>query len=118
MSVKMRQEVERKIVESVLDALLAAGFQISIDNSDNSGKEYEIERSTDKKAILKAMFLTDDEYLFVDKVSVKEVQENFGWVWFVYGNDGWDVISDYTVNLEKFIGDGTATDKIIEHYSS
>ncbi len=23
-----------------------------------------------------------------------------GWVRFIYGNDGWDVISDYTTNLE------------------
>jgi hypothetical protein len=27
-----------------------------------------------------------------------------GWVLFIYGNDGWDVISDYTCNLEPIMG--------------
>ena len=31
------------------------------------------------------------------------------WVWFVYGNDGWDVVCDYTINLESII------DPIIEY---
>ena len=41
---------------------------------------------------------TDDDYLFVYKAGQSE---RFGWVRFVYGNDGYDVISDYTINLEK-----------------
>jgi hypothetical protein len=35
----------------------------------------------------------------------------------VYGNDGWDVLSDYSVNLEKFIGDGTPVQKVVDKYA-
>ncbi len=28
---------------------------------------------------------------------------SIGWVYIVLGNDGWDVISDYHANLEKFM---------------
>ena len=35
----------------------------------------------------------------------------------VYGNDGWDVICDNTVNLEPWIGEGTAVDNLIQKYS-
>ena len=120
MSVKMRQEVERKIADAAVKSLLAAGFVISVDNG---GDEYELAHSTDKDAILKAMFLADEDRLFVEPSStVKGTRRGnspwFGWVYFVYGNDGWDVISDYTINLEKFIGEGTEAWKISEHYSA
>lgn len=45
------------------------------------------------------MFATDDEYLHVYRVD----KTYLGRVWLVYGNDGWDVISDYTVNLEHIM---------------
>jgi hypothetical protein len=107
MSVKMRQLVEREIATAVVDSLLAAGFALSVENGDD-----EIFASGDAATILAAMFLTDDERLYAEKGG-----KDFGWVYFVYGNDGWDVINDYTVNLEPFIGEGTAVDKVVEKYS-
>jgi hypothetical protein len=32
-----------------------------------------------------------------------DTRRSFGWVRFIYGNDGWDVINDYTTNLEPVI---------------
>jgi hypothetical protein len=113
MSVKMRQEVERKIIHQVVDSLLEAGFSISIDNGDNNGNVYELEASRSRRAIRAALYQTDDERIY----AIDAKGRTFGWVYFVYGNDGWDVISDYTVNLEKFIGAGTATQKIVDHYA-
>jgi hypothetical protein len=112
MGVKMRQLVEREICTAVVDALLAAGFSISVDNGDNSDREYEIANSTDKDAILKAMFLTDDEHLYVERNG-----KRFGWVYFVYGNDGYDVLSDNTINLEEYIGDHSPVQKLIDKYA-
>jgi hypothetical protein len=37
-----------------------------VDNGDNSGNEYEIEGSLNKNQILKSMFLTDEERIYVD----------------------------------------------------
>ena len=109
MSVKMRQKFEREICTAVLDALLAAGFEISVDNG---GEEFELENSADRDAILKAMFLADEDRLYAIKN-----KQHIGWVYFVYGNDGWDVLSDYTVNLGSFVGDGTPVQKIVDEYA-
>jgi hypothetical protein len=29
--------------------------------------------------------------------------QRLGWMRFIYGNDGWDVLADYTVNLEPLM---------------
>jgi hypothetical protein len=118
MSVKMRQEVERKIATAAIDAILAAGFAISIDNG---GDEYELAHSTDKDTILKSMFLADEDRLFVEPLETKKGTRRgnspwFGWLYLVYGNDGWDVISDYTVNLEKYVGTGSEAQKLSDYY--
>jgi len=107
MGVKMRQLVEREIATAVVNSLLAAGFAISVANGED-----EIFSMGNADAVLKAMFLTDDEHLYAEKDG-----KAFGWVHLVYGNDGWDVMSDYTVNLEPFIGTGTEVDKVIEKYA-
>lgn len=111
MSVKMRQEVERKIAEATVNSLLQAGFAISVDNG---GNEYELASSKDSAAILAAMFLCDEDRLYTHRDGESDP---FGWVYFVYGNDGWDVINDYTVNLEQYVGDGSKADEISRHYA-
>jgi hypothetical protein len=49
----------------------------------------------------------DDEHLGVfqaaDATGVERVCRPFAWVRFVYGNDGYDVISDYTTSLEAVL---------------
>jgi hypothetical protein len=96
-SVKMRQKVEREIVTKVIECLLAAGFLIQV----NDGEEDVTDRIKDSEAILAAMFSTDEDLLFVS------IPDNDGvasrWIHFIYGNDGYDVIHDYTVNLEAVI---------------
>lgn len=109
MSVKMRQKVEREICTAVVDALLAAGFSIEVDNGDDMTTQSDV-----RPTILEAMFKTDDERLYVERAGADKC---VGWVYFVYGNDGWDVISDYTVNLEPYIGAGSRVQKIVDEYA-
>jgi hypothetical protein len=97
MSVRMRQEIERKIAIALINAAIKAGYKISVNNG---GEDNEIEPTTDAAKVLKAMFATDDEYLLFFKGSAKQ---HFAWAWFVYGNDGYDVISDYTTNIEHLM---------------
>lgn len=113
MSVKMRQLVENEITAKVVDVLLAAGYGLSVDNGDNNGDEYEIKNSHNFAKVLKALYQTDDDRLYVHHNAV----EPFAWVHFVYGNDGWDVISDYTTNLEKLIGKGTEVERLVDKYA-
>ena len=104
MSVKMRQEVERKIAKALVKEALAAGYTVTVDYGDG-----ETGKLSSLKAILAAMFQGDEDRLHM----YNPTNQYIGWVYFVYGNDGYDVISDYT-NLEPIMG---AANKISDHYS-
>jgi len=93
MSVKMRQMVEKRIARRVILDALAAGYTLNVNNG---GDTHELPAPSDKvKVILGAMFAADEDYLIFYKEGKK-----VGWVWLIYGNSGWDVVSDYTCNLE------------------
>lgn len=100
MSVKMRQLVEREIVMATVDALLAAGFNISVFD-DLGGGEPVLRTSKDRSKIEQVLFQTDENCLIVKN---KERGLSGCWVQFVYGNDGYDVMHDYHTELEPFIG--------------
>ena len=93
-NIKERQRIEKKIVTAVVDAALKEGYTVIINNG---GDDDEI-TSTDRAKILKEMFATDEERLYVAKDG-----KIVGWVFFVYGECGWDVICDYTTNLEEML---------------
>lgn len=95
MSVKLRQELEQRIAEAVIDRAIESGYSISVDD----GEEVMLRCSTDKEAILKAMFTTAEDRLYISK-GIRRI----GWVFFVYGNDsGENVVNDYTTNLEPMM---------------
>jgi hypothetical protein len=97
-SVKPRIRIEQKIARYTIRILLRAGFVLSV----YDGEEITVSLSSDAAAICNAMSTTDEDYLFVYKPG-EEVR--FGWVRFVYGNDGYDVICDYTTNLDAQMDD-------------
>jgi predicted RNA binding protein YcfA (HicA-like mRNA interferase family) len=105
-SVRARVTVERRIVKKTVDALLAAGYALATDQGGHRFYD-ESNPTLDRKTILAQLCETDDEYLGVFKADeatgVERVVQPLGYVYFVYGNDGWDVISDYTTNLEKVL---------------
>lgn len=86
-----RQQIEKRIVASAIADLLEADYEITV----NDGEEDVLKRSTDPSKIASAMMSTDEDWLHVSKEGSR------GWVRFIYGNDGPDVINDYTVNLES-----------------
>ncbi len=94
--IRRRIAIERRIVKKTIDDLLAAGFELAV----HDGEEWH-ERTTDRAKLIDAIMNTDEDRLFVYRADgPKGRRDWFGWVFFVYGNDGWDVMSDYTVNLE------------------
>lgn len=93
MTVKMRQHVERMIARRLINDGLNAGYTISVNNGED-----QTDPMDRLKLVLDEMFQTDEEHLVFHKDG-KQV----GWVYFVYGNGGWDVISDYTTNLEHIM---------------
>jgi hypothetical protein len=108
-AVRRRQNTEETLVLAVAVALLDAGFQLGV----YDGGEVTISYSRDIAAIQKALFTTDEDSLLVYKAgrTKDEIDSRPDYsVTCVYGNDGYDVISDYsgTEDLERCIGYNTA----------
>ena len=94
-----RQRMERSIARAFIRSPIAAGYTINVDNG---GDEYELPTPTNSlRTVMKTMFATDDERLYLFK---NGQPDPFGWVYFTYGESGWDVICDYTINLEPLMG--------------
>lgn len=86
--------VEKLIAAYVADRLVNAEFELALDDGEELG-----ERTTKADKIVKAMGEVEDERLLVYKIGQAEP---FAWVRFVYGNgnNGFDVVCDYTTNIE------------------
>jgi hypothetical protein len=89
------RELEEQIVRRTVRALLDAGYVLSVDDGD--AYNLPVEKSTDFEEVLEAMMNVDIDGLYADKDGKRE------WIRFVYGNDGWDVIQDYTIGLEALL---------------
>lgn len=99
-----RIRVEQRIVTKTIDALLKAGYALYVDGQgDDNRPEQPSTSYTDVRAEVQE---TDDDYLMVFKPDAANREPQhvgytcIGYVRFVYGNDGYDVISDYSCNLE------------------
>jgi transcription initiation factor IIE alpha subunit len=86
-----RMKGEGAIAVSLVEVLLARGFNISVFDSE----ETVVKHSTDKAEILRNLYQTDEDRIFFYKEAEKQ---HAGWFYLVYGNCGYDVISDYTAN--------------------
>ena len=88
MNITTRQMIEKGIAKRVVRAAIEAGFTVSL----HDGGEYTVKRSRKLSEVVGAMFTVDEESL--------EIRDSegglIGTVWFVYGNDGYDAISDHS----------------------
>lgn len=94
MNLKTRMGIERRIARQAARDLIAAGYTVTV----HDGETKTLKHSTNLRAIVGAMFTTDDDYLLA-----YDGTRCVGWVRFIYGNDGYDVINDYTTNLETVL---------------
>lgn len=102
-AVKFRQWIELAIAVAFINQVVRSHYYISV----NNGEDGEMKPTNDAKTVIEAMFLTDDEHLNV-WVLKQETESEFtriGFAYFVYGNDGFDVISDYSTLLEPLMKD-------------
>lgn len=86
---RSRCRMELKLVNKIIEDAAKAEYTIKI-------QEYEGEPTPDIK---KACFNLDEAFL---KFYNKD-KECKGWVLLVFGNSGYDLISDYSVILEEFL---------------
>ena len=100
-------KIEREIVGKLVDDVLAAGFRISVSLERGYDTEEMLKGSRDKEKIMEEAFAGDDCHIFVHEAEGEILEEgrivSKGWVYIVLGNDGYDVISDYSVNLEELL---------------
>lgn len=98
-AVRRRQRIERAIVRRVVKDALAAGYALDVDDG---GEELAATGVTTVQAAMDALMNTDQDDLYLTRDGKRS------WVRFVYGNDGWDVISDYSVNIEAVLAGAEA----------
>ncbi|WP_182333683.1 hypothetical protein [Stenotrophomonas acidaminiphila] len=100
MSVQGRHRIECRIVRSAVGGLIDAGYSLSLLDGDHLDM-----LPTDKaqaQAIVGTWGAANEDRLLVFPA---EGGECVGWVHFTYGKHGWDVIADYTPNLEDALTD-------------
>lgn len=117
--VAARQMVERKIAKLTIEVLLKAGFSLGV----NDGEEQVLSFSKDAREVFEAMFTTDEDLLLIFEPARDPNDADKRpdmWVRFVYGNDGWDVIADYShsVSLNPYLGDGSEVQSLIDRMSA
>src|SRR5947209_3359249 len=79
------RDIERQIASKIVTDAIEAGYNISVCDG---GRTFAIQNSTDREAILAAMFRPDGETLFLFRENGCPV----GWVCLAYGNTGFNVI--------------------------
>lgn len=95
-TVKPRARMEVSIIRRTIRALAAAGYALTVDDG---GEEDEQIRSDDERKLLAAVMSVDTATL----LAATKTKGTF--VSFVMGNDGYDVIADYSTSLESVIAD-------------
>lgn len=104
--IQARYLLERAVIRKACTDLIAAGMSITVDYGDGqAGCTF----SRDPDTIMGAVCACDEETLRVYKphgvVKTKHGFDwnNMGWIFLVYGNDGYDVIADHTMSLSELL---------------
>lgn len=110
-----RREMERQILRCFVTDALAAGFRLAVSLDRGYDTEDMLLGSRDMNKILEEAMAGDDAHVFVQPPSgpLLDAQNHvvsLGWIFLVFGNDGWDVVSDYAANdvMENLLARATA----------
>ena len=94
MAYRKEHDLEKRNVLSIVKAGLAKGWLVSV----NDGEQWTLKKSNDLKAIKSALFTTDE-----DIVRFRDTEgKSMGAIFFVYGNDPSEVVSDYSAYNDNF----------------
>lgn len=85
-----RLRAERRMVKALVNAILATGCRVNV----HDGEELTLTQSKSRKDIYAALFTTDEDYIYAIRADGTRVAR-FD---LVYGNTGWDVVSDSSAN--------------------
>lgn len=85
-----RMKAERRMCTALVDGCLKRGYVISV----SDGEDWPVRKSTDKAEIMAALASTDEDGIVIRNAA----GDKLGWFQLIYGNDGWDVVADYSDN--------------------
>lgn len=109
--------IVRRLVRNVLDS--GRSITVSLERGYDLDDQLAV-GSTDQALIMAEAFAGDEAHLFVHDAGQQPVVDGelnaLGWVFIVLGNEGWDVISDYTTNLEG-LGLLAGLDELADDYA-
>jgi hypothetical protein len=88
------QKLTRRMAHHIADACIATGCTVSLDNGGMEDGDGFAIQTKDASALKKEMWATDEERLIMHDANGKCV----GWIFLVYGNDPWELVSDYSDN--------------------
>lgn len=106
MSITTIQAIEHVIVNAAAVEILGAGHKISVFD----GEATVLRHSADIDAIMENSFATDEARF---DVYSNEGGVFIGSVLFIFGNSGWDVLSDNSSALESLLVKATALSELI-----
>lgn len=100
-AIKERIVMERAVIRRAITDILAAGHAITVFD----GEDAPLKRSTDVGAVMGEICACDEEWLRVlaPTGDTAKPWKHLGTIFLVYGNEGWDVLADYSVNLEPLL---------------
>lgn len=89
--------VEREIFRRTVACLLAAGYHLQV----NDGEDDQTPITTDAALLEKESRATDEDVLHCYRPNESGGHTPAGFVHFIYGNTGWDVMSDWSTRLDE-----------------
>jgi hypothetical protein len=92
-SIRRRIAMERRIVKAIIKAGTDAGYELSVNDGEHS-----YPWSADPKTVYGNLFKTDEE-----SIRFRKDGKWVGSVLLVYGNDGYDVLRDYSTALSDLL---------------
>lgn len=96
--IRLRMLIERAVIRRAVTDAIAAGRTVSVDD----GEEITVKRSTDLAEIMGAIMSTDEGRLLI------HADKGTAGIYLVHGNDGYDVIADYSTSLEPILAGSNA----------
>jgi hypothetical protein len=95
--VQSRIKIEVKVLKSVIERVLATG-NWRLDSVDDGGDE--VTKVTTVKEALEVVFGVDDARIWFQCTVAPE--RPLAYVYAVLGNDGWDVVNDWSISPHGF----------------
>ncbi len=105
-----RRQVERRITRQTIYSILRHGYKLhSVSNGEDN------KRVNTATYAMELAFACDDAHIFFTpaNASPDAASTRLSWLYIVLGNEGWTVISDYTVDLEDAV---RATDDLVDAF--